>query len=448
MSEDVPPTFPPAPETLRAASRLERHVEWHEGFWLAYVFTSSSLQARYLRERLEAKLRERGRASRVLRPRTPQELETILEDVLAEPRAACTWVEAVAAGAPGTDAAGWIDAWTSFVLRANERRELLRASPGGGLVLVAHPNLKSKLREAGPDLWSVRTFVFELPPSLEEGRDEVVRRFQAARRELLGRAVFVDPVLLESDVRRLPRTLEDLPEAAGAVTQRKLAERLHFVGRYDDAIRAWRESIASFRLLNAQRADELSLELGEAFMGLGDALQSASQHAAAAQAFTEAIALLEKAHGTREHADIAASLHGLANALEAGGHHDEAERAYKESIAIGERVHAGTEESVTAAVRDLTVALASRGVDESDFGERLVDELARICSDPDEARLLVMRAGFPPQQIPAFRTGLTFWSNVVDAAMAGAVSGGVQAIVDAVRTTYPHNAFFAKPEPR
>src|SRR5690606_38190313 len=119
---------PPSPSTRRAIARLERHADWSSGFWIGYVFTTSPPQAHILQEHLEAKLRARGSAQRLLRPETPEALERILAEVLAQPNAGCTWVEALRAASATADARPWADAWTRMVLRANERRELIRAS--------------------------------------------------------------------------------------------------------------------------------------------------------------------------------------------------------------------------------------------------------------------------------------------------------------------------------
>jgi len=75
--------------------------------------------------------------------------------------------------------------------------------------------------------------------------------------------------------------------------------------------------------------------------------------------------------------------------------------------------------------------------------EGLVDELARVLSDIDEAKVLVLRAGFPPGSVPSCTTSQAFWTRVVQDAANGRLVGGVQALVDEVAKQYPGNAVFA-----
>ncbi len=76
------------------------------------------------------------------------------------------------------------------------------------------------------------------------------------------------------------------------------------------------------------------------------------------------------------------------------------------------------------------------------LAKELVDVLAQACNDPEIARMLVLRAGFPSADLPAFAVPRAFWSRVIREA-DGKVRGGVQAIVDEVARGYPGNAFLA-----
>jgi Effector-associated domain 1 len=77
--------------------------------------------------------------------------------------------------------------------------------------------------------------------------------------------------------------------------------------------------------------------------------------------------------------------------------------------------------------------------------EELIDELARVLVDPDEARLVVERAGFSAGRIPAFHsTPHVFWTAVVRAARHGAIKGRVQALAEAAAERYPGNEIFSR----
>ena len=137
-----------APETLRAASRLLRHVEWSEGFWLAYVFTIAPPQAHVLQDRTATLLSAQGSEQRVLRPKTPGELETSLVSVFEADNTGCIWIEAIRDRTFANGA--WARAWVYLVARANERRELLRARLSGGLCLSRILTSNSSCAMLGP----------------------------------------------------------------------------------------------------------------------------------------------------------------------------------------------------------------------------------------------------------------------------------------------------------
>jgi nucleoside phosphorylase len=56
--------------------------------------------------------------------------------------------------------------------------------------------------------------------------------------------------------------------------------------------------------------------------------------------------------------------------------------------------------------------------------ERLTDVLARVAHDPDDAKRIARRAGFPPGHIPSFKTAYVFWSTLIDRALSGMVPLG------------------------
>lgn len=76
--------------------------------------------------------------------------------------------------------------------------------------------------------------------------------------------------------------------------------------------------------------------------------------------------------------------------------------------------------------------------------EPLVDELARVFNDADEARLVAQRAGVPPAAIPAFDLPQVFWHRVIKAAEDGKVPGGAGAIAGAAIKLYPDNPVFRR----
>ncbi len=159
--------------------RLHRQLELGDGFWLGFLFSPSPRSVAILRRRLENHLRHKAEKLRLLQVDRPEDLLPSLTK-LFEPESAaagCVWVEAIHVDSKAADgeAGPWTQAWDQLFLRTNEKRDALRGFLKGGLVFVAPLGVKPRLREAAPDLWSVRSIVLELPAvptPIRENREE------------------------------------------------------------------------------------------------------------------------------------------------------------------------------------------------------------------------------------------------------------------------------------
>jgi tetratricopeptide (TPR) repeat protein len=145
-------------------ARLRAQIELAGSFWLGFVFSPSPRSVIVLRERAERLLRMQTQTLLLVQPKSPDELRQVLPYLLENPdpvRAGCTWIEAVREDSPGAAEQPWTQAWDELFLRMNERRDALRAKLKGGLVFAAPPGIKPRVREAAPDLWSVRSLVVD-----------------------------------------------------------------------------------------------------------------------------------------------------------------------------------------------------------------------------------------------------------------------------------------------
>lgn len=79
---------------------------------------------------------------------------------------------------------------------------------------------------------------------------------------------------------------------------------------------------------------------------------------------------------------------------------------------------------------------------------RVVQELARVFHDRDQAVLLLQRSSFPTPLIPEFRTSLSFWTSVAETARNGALPNGIRPILDEAAKLYPSNALFGPKQAR
>jgi len=145
--------------------RLRQQLDLAQGFWLGFLFSPSGAVTRAFRQRTETILKSRALTLQALQPETPEELEALLPR-LFEPHSntGCVWLEAPRIDSPGTEpnaTGSWTRAWSQLLLRLNERRERLRRTLDCGLLLAAHSRIKPHVRDAAPDLWSIRSIVLE-----------------------------------------------------------------------------------------------------------------------------------------------------------------------------------------------------------------------------------------------------------------------------------------------
>lgn len=71
------------------------------------------------------------------------------------------------------------------------------------------------------------------------------------------------------------------------------------------------------------------------------------------------------------------------------------------------------------------------------MGKVLADVLAVVATDPEVARLIAKRAGFPAGRLPPFTDPLVFWSGIVEAAINGMLP--LEALVAEALVHYPGN---------
>ena len=240
--------------------QLRRQFELADGFWLGFVFCPSPRTVAVLRRRTGQILKFRAQRLRVIRPSSPDDFGSLLP-ALFEPESAqagCVWIESIHTSSPtrhASESGDWTLAWDSFLLRANERRDALRRRLDGGLILAAPPEVKPRVRDAAPDLWSIRSLVLELRPSsiASSGggnRDSLLTR--EIRREagnvLSDASIDVEFGLAEAD--RIARRIEGAQGQSRHGLARILlraVEGLLEQGKTQDAVERARKAVAMLR---------------------------------------------------------------------------------------------------------------------------------------------------------------------------------------------------------
>jgi hypothetical protein len=115
-----------------------------------------TVASRALEKRTERVLHEHARSFVLIDVAAESQAERVIDDLLAAASDwDCIWVRCIQVGG------AWYTVLWNLFLRLNERRDALRRRVGGGLVFAVHPSMKPRLRDAAPDLWSVRSLVLE-----------------------------------------------------------------------------------------------------------------------------------------------------------------------------------------------------------------------------------------------------------------------------------------------
>ena len=233
--------------------RLRNVVARERGFWFGAVFVPDARGLAELQRRTSSFVTGSGREQRVRVARQPDDLREIVVELLAaEPgTAGLWWIVATGSLADGDgEPSDWYSAWVSAVTALNRRRDAMRATLQGGLMLVGPPGLLRILATRAVDLWSVRTFTAELTgaapvPGRMAGRLEFVGERSSATDPA---DTSLDALTLSDEVTARVRSIDALLTRgeAGAA----LAEAAELVSDNEDD----HERIAGLELVARARA--------------------------------------------------------------------------------------------------------------------------------------------------------------------------------------------------
>ncbi|MCL4207952.1 MAG: tetratricopeptide repeat protein, partial [Pirellulaceae bacterium] len=393
--------------------RLRRQVELGSGFWLAFLFSRSPRIARVFAARLAGVYRSHVNRLLVLRAETPDQLPTILQRLGiadADP-ADAIWVRAEQ-GYTAAERAAWRRAWETFFLRLNEHRDQLRRQWNGALIFELPAELKPIVRDAAPDLWSIRAIVLE---PVEPGTRETTAALGQSNDQPPADQQLTDP-LPEPLGARVRRSAAGEPEA----WERDVQTRLREIG-------GWMTGEQSAKAVEAARETVEILEshdaahplLSDALMALAEAEQADGDDAAALDHYRRLFSLnaanddrsllehLEAAarsaanvgrpdlvrsfadrqeqiarHRVQQYGenaqtlrDLSISLNNVGDMRRESGDLAGTEAAFAESLEIDRRLHEQYGESPQT-LRDLSVSLDNWGRSRFDSGDLAGAEVA------------------------------------------------------------------------
>ncbi len=325
-------------------ARLRRQLEFAQGFWLGFVFCSSPAALDVLQRRTENVLRARARRQLVLSPHAPPQLVDAagrIVDEAGDASLGCVWLAALAVDDAGEIGGPWEQAWDRALLALNQAREPLRRRVGAGLLVAAPPRVRPRVREAAPDLWSIRAMVIDLDgsddrppgrrvPEVVDATGELALRPQPSARAAGGPPDGPGEALL-AEVRDLMRQ----------------ADRLIAVERAAEAVEIARDAVAIARAIDEPGT------LAAALSVLSEAERVTGDNGGATDHVDEAIELLR---ATDDHATLPMLLDRAGTLAQARGDSERADGAFTDLVAIARRRAEGSAPT-SATLRDVSVGL-------------------------------------------------------------------------------------------
>ena len=300
---------------------VERLFELNDGFAFVVLLVPSEEGSAICREALRRHLQTENRTLLDLSPAGDAglaELPAKMVDRQPSGEVGAVWVSrAVSEDNPAYRTCA--DAWFEAAARLNHYRNQLMRSISVPLVFVGSPWLQQSLREAAPDLWSIRSTVarIEPPPALAHTRPEPISQEPA-------RTSGPDPYLaLEAANKLRSQSGKEL-----ALAPFLYRAGLGFAARYQwqDAVRVFTESL------------DLSLTFGSTQTDLADYRFQFARTLTRINRYEEAAALLEMA--TAGYAEAGNRL-GQANCISGLGDihlrrsdHDSARAAFQKALAM------------------------------------------------------------------------------------------------------------------
>jgi tetratricopeptide (TPR) repeat protein len=359
-------------EELEGWRLLARHLELTDGFSFVVVLAPDDVAIAYLRSRLPEIVGPAPEAvHRVVFDPSAHigSLAASLLDLELSESTRLIWVDADPVDPdriPQRDGA-----WRNALARLNRYRNSLQARLHCTLALAVPFSLQPILREAAPDLWSIRSTVLRIEP-IGSARvpDEFNRQLPPERVEYDGMGLAGDPAntLAEANkIRGKPGR-----ELLLAQLLRRAGRQAYRLLNWDEAIRSLQEAyvlqetyggdpelrfqIASelaqifsqlARWDRAQHYCQKALEIAETYFGpthhntavalgiLASWLQATNRLAEAEPLIRRALAIDEQSFGS-DHPEVATDLNNLASLLQATNRLAEAEPLMRRALAIDE----------------------------------------------------------------------------------------------------------------
>lgn len=397
----MPPVDTPAEEFLQLYGegawkdwqRFLAHFDLGKGFAFLILLLPGAVGADISKRQLAEYLAGKGEYLAVLECEEFVDVRGLAErlfDLEIKPNLGGIWLGSVISESDA-EIHRWKEAWHIGLTSLNQQRNPLLRRFQCPLVLVGAPWLQPLLREAAPDLWSVRTAVVHVTPALKTAPGtESNQIWQKTFQERMGEAASDPDFALEQ-----AESLRERPglEATRAELLRRAANGFHKHTRLEQAEKCVREAAEIYSLL-APALPDLQQDWAGTLNNLAVVLSELGRHEESldkAQVAMRIYGQLAKARPEVFLPELAWSMSTVANSLSDLGRREEALKKAQEATLIYERFASARPDTF---LPDLAMSLNNLANRLNDLGRReealekaqeatrVYERLANVLPDP------------------------------------------------------------------
>jgi tetratricopeptide (TPR) repeat protein len=238
------------------------------------------------------------------------------------------WVSAAVPEA-AADYDEWAEAWRIAAGRLNQYRNPLRRQFRVPLIFAGAPWVQVTLREAAPDLWSVRTQVVRIaPPPAGNRREADSPLSQQSFTSDLAEGRAIDPLFALKEAERLRGESGKEMALARLLARAGLGFKARF--QWNEAERALTEAIELHRRFGAE-----TVELADLLNDLADVLKWKTDYEHAVDILLEALRIFQQSGNVLGEANCIKTLGNIALHR---SQHDEARAHYEEALPLYRQV--------------------------------------------------------------------------------------------------------------
>ena len=331
-----------SPEFEKIWAEIKLTLDWHRDFSLFFVLTQNTLSSTALRQRLQDYLRAITSPLNWIHPASPADIDQHLTEQLFARPGPPVWLELGRQDSQGQ----WDRARQQALGLLNRRRSRLETAMHGPLFIQLPEDFAAHIVTWGPDLWSIRQQVIELPAVSQVNAMDHQRNLTDHPDNHPHDPEKIYALRLKVEQLKNHHKASDKPYKSRqlAIALSELGQALIQVQDLTEARQRINESLDLFRKLHAALGDrpQVLCDLSVSLDKLGDVEQQSGRLDAARGAYEESLGLCRQLHaalgGTPQVLrDLSVALDNLGDVEQQSGRLDAARGVYAEALELAHR---------------------------------------------------------------------------------------------------------------